>query len=108
MTGAICEFRLGTGTFKLQRLTIVSSPFGNSISRIDLNDHDRVEKTVLVRKLHEAIGLTLDVERRQMYFSDLCGAVYTAKMDGSDEKVLLPDVGDLTGMASCSLEQPAE
>ena len=90
------------------KLTIVPSPFGNSISRIDLNNNDRVEKTILVKKLHEAIGLTLDVEKQQMYFSNLCGAVYTAKMDGSDEKVLLPDVGDLTGMTSCSLEQPSE
>ena len=57
-----------------------------------------------MKKLHEAIGLTLDIEERQMYFTDLCGAVYTAKMDGSDEKVLLPDVGDLTGVTSCSLE----
>ena len=57
-----------------------------------------------MKKLHEAIGLTLDVEKQQMYFTDLCGAVYSAKMDGSDEKVLLPDVGDLTGMTSCSLE----
>ena len=43
-----------------------------------------------------------------MYFTDLCGAVYTAKMDGNDEKVLLPDVGDLTGVTSCIFEQPLE
>ena len=46
-----------------------------------------------------------NLEKQQVHFSDLCGAVYTAKMNGSDEKVLLPDVGDLTGMTSCSLEQ---
>ena len=57
-----------------------------------------------MKKLHEAIGLALDVEKQQMYFTDLCGAVYTATMDGSNEKVLLSDVGDLTGIASCSLE----
>ena len=93
----------------LATLTIIQSPFGNSISRIDLNNHhEKVEKTILVKKLHEAIGLTLDIENQQMYFTDLCGAVYTAKMDGSDEKVLLPDVGDLTGITSCSVEQPSE
>ena len=50
------------------------------------------------------MGLTFDIEKQQMYFTDLCGAVYTAKMDGGDEKVLLSDVGDLTGITSCSLE----
>lgn len=103
MTEAICEFVL-IAKHQPAILKIIQSPFGNSISRIDLNNHDKVEKTILVKKLHEAIGLTLDIEKQQMYFTDLCGAVYTAKMDGSDEKVLLPDVGDLTGVTSCSLE----
>lgn len=71
---------------------------------IDLNNHHKVSKTIPVRKLHEAMGLTFDIEKQQMYFTDLCGAVYTAKMDGGDEKVLLSDVGDLTGITSCSLE----
>ena len=84
-------------------LTIGSSPFGNTINRTDLNNHDKVEKKILVKKLHEAIGLTLDIENRQMYFTDLLGAVYTSKMNGSDEKVLHPDLGDLTGIVCCHI-----
>lgn len=36
-----------------------------------------------------------------MYFTDLLGAIYTSKMDGSDEKVFHPDLGRLEG--SCLL-----
>jgi hypothetical protein len=56
-----------------------------------------------VKKHHEAIGLTLDIENKQIWFTDLLGAVYTAKRDGSDEKVLSHDVGDLTGIVCCRL-----
>ena len=103
MTEAICEL-ISVRKHRHTILTILSSPFGNSISRIDLNNHDQGETKILIKKLHEAIGLALDIENEQMYFTDLAGSVYTAKMDGSDEKVLLPDVGDLTGIAICSTE----
>lgn len=73
-------------------------PFGNTISRIDLSDHGKVYKKVLVRKLHEAIGLALDMVGRRMYFTDLSGGLYTANVDGSDEQVIFPNMGDLTGV----------
>ncbi|MCJ1310977.1 hypothetical protein MMC25_004646 [Agyrium rufum] len=76
-------------------------PYGNTINRIDLNRHEQLEKKILVRKLHEAIGITLDLENKQMYMTDLVGSVYRANIDGSDQKVLFSDVGDLTGIC-CS------
>jgi hypothetical protein len=34
-----------------------------------------------------------------MYITDLLGGVYRANLDGSDEKVLIPDLGTVTGIA---------
>ena len=79
------------------------SPLGNTINGIDVSNHEKVEKEILVKKLYEAVGLTLDIENEQMYMTDLAGAVYTAKMDGSDEKVLFSDLCDLTGTACCTI-----
>ena len=75
-----------------------SSPFGSNISRIDLSNHENAEKRVLVKKLHEAACLTLDIENKQMYMTDLAAAVYTVRMDGSGEKVRFSDLGDLPGI----------
>ena len=74
-------------------------PFGNTISRIDMKDHSKLDKKILIKKLHEAIGLSLDEVERKMYFTDLNGSLYSANMDdGSDEKVIFPDAGELTGV----------
>ncbi|TKA71789.1 hypothetical protein B0A55_04300 [Friedmanniomyces simplex] len=77
-------------------------PFGNTVSKISL-EQDVVQKTILIRKLHEAIGLALDVKNRMMYFADLNGSLYKSKMDGSDEVTLLSEIGDLTGVACLSV-----
>lgn len=76
-------------------------PFGNSISRIHLSadTNSVLEKKILVRKLHEAIGLALDLRNQRMYFTDLNGSVYRANLDGTDEKALFVDIGDCTGIA---------
>lgn len=43
----------------------------------------RFEKTILVKKLHEALGLRLEVEKTQMWLTDLPEGLDTAKMYGS-------------------------
>jgi hypothetical protein len=53
----------------------------------------------------EAIGLALDVKHGRMYFSDLGGSVYSAKLDGSEKKALLMAQGNLTGVAYADLAQ---
>jgi len=60
---------------------------------------EKVRHQILVRKLHEGIGLELDVKNRAMYITDLLGGVYRANLDGSDEKALFPDLGTVTGIA---------
>lgn len=74
-------------------------PYGNTINRIDVQNHSDLQKEILVRKLHEAIGVALDLHERKIYFSDLLGSLYSANMDGTGQAILCPDEGDLTGVA---------
>jgi hypothetical protein len=81
-------------------LTIRSIPLGNTVNRSKIpKKGEKTNHEILVRKLHEGIGLELDVENRSMYITDLLGGVYRANLDGSDEKVLIPDLGTVTGIA---------
>jgi hypothetical protein len=51
-----------------------------------------------VTGLHEGIGISLDVKRGRMFFTDLGGTVYSAALDGSKKKALLTGQGSLTGI----------
>jgi hypothetical protein len=53
----------------------------------------------------EGIGLSLDLKGGRMYFSDLGGSVYSAKLDGSEKKALTFAEGNLTGVAYVDLTQ---
>ncbi|MGH6825241.1 3-hydroxyacyl-CoA dehydrogenase [Methyloceanibacter sp.] len=74
---------------------------GNSISRASMDADPQGQRTreILLRDLHEGIGLSLDVERDRMFFTDLGGTVYRARLDGSERKELLSGQGNLTGIA---------
>jgi len=61
--------------------------------------HARTDQQVLMSELKEAIGIALDVSADRMYVTDLGGTVYSARLDGSDKRVLLSDQGSLTGIA---------
>ena len=52
-----------------------------------------------MRDLKEAIGIALDVQGGRLYATDLGGTVYSARLDGSDQKVVLTGQGSLTGIA---------
>jgi hypothetical protein len=58
----------------------------------------RLDRTILVRGLNEAIGVTLDLKGRRMFYTSLGGEVGTAAMDGSGARILLQDLGPLTGI----------
>jgi hypothetical protein len=49
--------------------------------------------------LMEGIGIVLDVPGDRMFLTDLGGSIYSAKLDGSEERVLLYAQGNLTGVA---------
>ena len=64
----------------------------------------RADQRLLVTGLRGGIGISLDLNRGRMYFTDLGGDVYSAKLDGSDEKTLLSDMGSLTGITYVASE----
>ena len=77
-------------------------PRGNSVNRARL---DGKGQEILVNDLMEGIGLSLDLKHGRMFFSDLAGTVYSAKLDGSEKKALLMAQGNLTGVAYADLVQ---
>jgi 3-hydroxyacyl-CoA dehydrogenase len=83
------------------------APRGNTVSRAPMdpsarNGHD---PELLVTGLMEGIGLALDLKGRRMFFSDLGGSVYSAKLDGSEKRALTLVKGNLTGVAYASLSE---
>ena len=73
-------------------------PKGNSVSRAPI-DNPGKDQEILVSDLMEGIGLSLDLKNDRMFFSDLGGSVYSAKLDGSDKRPLVLAQGNLTGVA---------
>ena len=75
-------------------------PHGNTVNRASM-DAKPGEATpeILVTHLMEGIGIALDFKGSRMFFTDLAGDLYSAKLDGSGEKVLLGAQGNLTGIA---------
>lgn len=76
----------------------------NTISRAPMDPRPgydpavRVDRTILLRDLNEAIGIALDPPRNRMAFTSLGGEVGIAAMDGSSRKMLTPASGMLTGI----------
>jgi len=80
-------------------------PPGNTVNQAKIpKNGERTKREVLVRKLHESIGIELDVKNCTIYITDLLRGVYRANMDGSDEQVLFPDLGTVTGIALAHID----
>jgi 3-hydroxyacyl-CoA dehydrogenase len=80
------------------------APQGNTVSRAYLDaasGHGAPE--ILINGLMEGIGLSLDLKGGRMFFSDLGGSVYSAKLDGSDKRALTFAQGNLTGVVYADL-----
>ncbi len=58
----------------------------------------RTDQQILASGLRAGIGISLDLSHARMFFTDLGGNVYSANLDGSDEKTLLSEMGGLTGI----------
>lgn len=58
---------------------------------------------ILLTHLMEGISIALDLEGERMFVTDLGGAVYFAKLNGSDKKILIYWQGNLTGIAYTEL-----
>jgi len=81
-----------------------TGPAANTVSRAPMDPpagYDparRKDQQILASRLSEGIGISLDLRHGRVFFTDLGGSVYSANLDGSDEKTLLSDMGGLTGI----------
>jgi DNA-binding beta-propeller fold protein YncE len=72
-------------------------PRGNTVSRAPIDKKATPE--VLITHLMEGIGIALDVAGNRMFVTDLAGSVYSADLDGKNERNFLYAQGNLTGIA---------
>ncbi|HEV7394886.1 MAG TPA: 3-hydroxyacyl-CoA dehydrogenase NAD-binding domain-containing protein [Pyrinomonadaceae bacterium] len=83
-------------------------PKGNTVTRapIDVVALQAGQRPrILISDLMEGIGLSLDLKGGRMFFADLGGSVYCAKLDGSEKKALVAAQGNLTGVAYVDFAQ---
>jgi hypothetical protein len=80
-------------------------PRGNTVSRapLDVPAGKRPAPEIVFHHLMEGIGLALDHKGGRMFITDLAGSVYTAGLDGSNQRTLLAAQGNLTGIAYVEL-----
>ena len=76
-------------------------PRGNTVNRapMDSDVKDRPAPEIIFTHLMEGIGIALDLKCDRMFITDFGGDVLSARLDGSDKKVLLVAQGNLTGIA---------
>jgi hypothetical protein len=76
-------------------------PRGNTVNRapMDADFKQHPDPKILVTHLMEGIGMALDFKGGRMFLTDLAGDLYSAKLDGSQKKLLLGAQGNLTGIA---------
>lgn len=73
-------------------------PRGNTVNRVRIDDADAAPQ-ILITHLMEGIGIALDVPGNRMFVTDFAGSVYSADLDGSNERNFLYAQGNLTGIA---------
>jgi hypothetical protein len=76
-------------------------PRGNTVNRppMDAAPGGRKDPEIVVNHLMEGIGLALDLKGGRMFVTDFAGSVYSANLDGSNQRTLLFAEGNLTGIA---------
>jgi DNA-binding beta-propeller fold protein YncE len=84
-------------------------PRGNTVNRapMDVEPGTSNVPEILFDHLMEGIGLALDLKGGRMFFTDFAGSVYSANLDGSNQKTLLFAEGNLTGIAYADLSVTA-
>jgi len=76
-------------------------PAGNTVNRASIDEkpvQGRAPEIVFTH-LMEGIGIALDVQGDRMFMTDFAGSIYSARLDGSEKRVLLHAQGNLTGIA---------
>jgi hypothetical protein len=72
-------------------------PRGNTVNRVPIDK--KAVPEILIKHLMEGIGIALDVPGNRMFVTDFAGSVYSADLDGKNERNLLGAQGNLTGIA---------
>ncbi|SOE99519.1 hypothetical protein SAMN05446635_7541 [Burkholderia sp. OK233] len=72
-------------------------PRGNTVNRTPIDGTATSE--ILVTHLMEGIGIALDIPGNRMFITDLGGSVYSADLDGKNQRNFLFAQGNLTGIA---------
>ena len=80
-------------------------PRGNTVNRAPMDSASGISKEpeILIAHLMEGIGLALDRKGGRMFITDLGGSVYSANLDGSEQKAILIAQGNLSGIAYVEL-----
>jgi sugar lactone lactonase YvrE len=80
-------------------------PRGNTVNRasMDAAAGKRKEPEIVFNHLMEGIGISLDLENKRMFLTDLGGSVYSANLDGSNKKNIVFAQGNLSGIAYAEL-----
>jgi hypothetical protein len=73
-------------------------PRGNTVNRASI-DNKPAEPEIVVTHLMEGIGIALDIPNDRMFVTDFAGSVYSADLDGKNERNFLFAQGNLTGIA---------
>src|SRR3954470_11370137 len=73
-------------------------PRGNTVNRASI-DNKPAEPEIVVTHLMEGIGIALDIPNNRMFVTDFAGSVYSADLDGKNERNFLYAQGNLTGIA---------
>jgi hypothetical protein len=75
-------------------------PRGNTVNRTAIDaTRSQAAAEIVFTHLMEGIGIALDVAGDRMFLTDLAGSIYSARLDGTDKRVLLAAQGNLTGIA---------
>ena len=72
-------------------------PRGNTVNRAPIDTKAGPE--ILITHLMEGIGIALDVPGNRMFVTDFAGSLYSADLDGKNERNSLYGQGNLTGIA---------
>jgi hypothetical protein len=72
-------------------------PRGNTVNRVPIDTKAAPE--ILVTHLMEGIGIALDIPGNRMFVTDFAGSVYSADLDGKNQRNFLFAQGNLTGIA---------
>src|SRR6202795_266433 len=80
-------------------------PRGNTVNRAPIDK--KATPDILITHLMEGIGIALDVPGNRMFVTDFAGSVYSADLDGKNERNFLYAQGNLTGIAYAETQQNA-